>query len=87
MITTFHRRYPGADLPKRRVELYREICQLQLRDRPRARKLDTLLHQFEAQDVLQWIAFNMMRSHLKRIERTELLALISYELKVQRRKC
>ncbi|MGB7250165.1 MAG: GUN4 domain-containing protein [Phormidesmis sp.] len=83
MITTFHRRYPGADLPKRRVELYREICQLQLRDRPRSRKLDTLLHQCDAQNVLQWIAFNMMRNHLKRIRRQDLLSLISYELDVQ----
>ena len=53
MIVTFHRRYEGANLPKRRVELYREICQLQLRDRPRARCLATLLTQCEAQTVLQ----------------------------------
>lgn len=38
MITTFHRRYAGRDLPSRKVELYQEIVQLQLKDRPATRK-------------------------------------------------
>jgi hypothetical protein len=61
MIVTFHRRYPGAELPKRRVELYREICLLQLRDRPAARKLETLLTQCGAQTILQMLALWMMQ--------------------------
>jgi hypothetical protein len=31
MMLRFHRQYPGADLPKRRVKLYEEICRLQLK--------------------------------------------------------
>lgn len=73
MIVTFHRRYPGAELPQRRVELYREICLLQLRDRPQARKLETLLTQCEPQTILQRLALAMMSKKLERIERTQLL--------------
>ena len=73
MIVTFHRRYPGASLPKRRVELYQEICQLQLRDRPRARTLETLLTQCEAQIILQQVALVMMNQRWERIKRIQLL--------------
>lgn len=73
MIVTFHRRYPGAELPKRRVELYREICQLQLKDRPSARKLETLLTQCEAQTILQMLALEMMQQHKERIDRSTIL--------------
>ncbi|MGF1569484.1 MAG: GUN4 domain-containing protein [Nodosilinea sp.] len=81
MIVTFHRRYPGARLPQRRVELYREICLLQLRDRPRARQLDTLLTQCEAQTILQMLALEMMMQHQERIARPDLLPLLSQYLK------
>jgi len=83
MIVTFHRRYPGARLPKRRVELYREICQLQLRDRPRARKLDTLLTQCEAQTILQILALDMMEQRQERIPRDELMPLLQERLQQQ----
>ena len=73
MIVTFHRRNPGADLPQRRVELYKEICQLQLKDRPNARKLQTLLTQCEAQTILQQIALGMMQQRWERIKRPTLL--------------
>ena len=61
MMTTFHRRNNGADLPRRRVELYQEICRLQLKDRPKARQLDTVLLNCEAQDILQSLALEMMQ--------------------------
>ena len=83
MIVTFHRRYMGANLPKRRVELYREICQLQLRDRPRARRLETLLTQCEAQTILQRVAFEMMLQKLERVEHRALLQYISKALTEQ----
>lgn len=73
MITTFHRRYPGADLPRRRVELYQEICRLQLRDRPSARKLETLLIHCEAQVILQMLALEMMIEREEIVDRTVLL--------------
>jgi predicted NACHT family NTPase len=71
MIVTFHRRYPGAQIPQRRVELYREICQLQLRDRPRARNLETILTQCEPQLILQQLALSMMNKRWERIQRTQ----------------
>ncbi|MEP0910058.1 GUN4 domain-containing protein [Leptolyngbya sp. GB1-A1] len=83
MIVTFHRRYPGADLPKRRVELYREICLLQLRDRPSARRLDTLLTECDAQVILQILALTMMRNRLERIERSQLLQELNQILQQQ----
>ncbi|OLP20021.1 hypothetical protein BST81_02515 [Leptolyngbya sp. 'hensonii'] len=73
MIVTFHRRFPGSELPKRRVELYREMCRLQLRDRPAARKLETLLTQCEAQTILQMLALAMMQNRWERIDRAKLL--------------
>ncbi|MDA0865377.1 MAG: GUN4 domain-containing protein, partial [Cyanobacteria bacterium] len=83
MIVTFHRRYPGAKLPRRRVELYREICLLQLRDRPRARKLDTLLTQCDAQTILQMLALEMMEHKWERVPRGQLVALLKGYLQTQ----
>jgi hypothetical protein len=60
MIATFHRLSPTVTLPRRRVELYQSICQLQLRDRPGAKELDTLLTKTDAQVILQRLAFGMM---------------------------
>ena len=73
MLITFHRRNPGAELPQRRVELYKEICQLQLKDRPNARKLQTLLTRCDAQTILQQIALAMMKKRRERIKRPNLL--------------
>jgi predicted NACHT family NTPase len=84
MIATFHRRFPSAELPKRRVELYKEICLLQLRDRPSARKLETILTKCEAQTILQCLALHMMQQRLERIDRSALLALINRVLTEQR---
>ena len=83
LIVTFHRRYPGAELPKRRVELYREICQLQLRDRPNARRLETLLTQCEAQTILQMLALEMMVNRQERIDRATLLEQLTQYLTEQ----
>ncbi|MEM9452240.1 MAG: GUN4 domain-containing protein, partial [Cyanobacteria bacterium P01_E01_bin.6] len=83
MIATFHRRNPGAKLPRRRVELYRDICQLQLRDRPSARTLDTLLTECDAQIILQHIAIGMMNNREERIESSKLLQGLAGVLKDQ----
>jgi hypothetical protein len=66
MVALFHRRYPGAELPKRRVELYQEMCILQLRDRPGARRLETLLHECDPQTILQMLALEMMQQKEER---------------------
>jgi GUN4-like/NACHT domain len=73
MIAMFHRRYPSAKLPKRRVELYQEICVLQLRDRPGAREVEMLLADDEAQIILQMLALEMMQQKEERVEQNTLL--------------
>ncbi|ABW27725.1 GUN4 domain-containing protein [Acaryochloris marina] len=83
MIVTFHRRFPGMELPKRRVELYREICILQLRDRPGARKLETCLINCEAQLILQRLALSMMEAHEERLDRSVLVDCIDTYLAQQ----
>lgn len=86
MIVSFHRRNPGAELPKRRVELYREICTLQLRDRPGARELETCLINCDAQLILQRLALSMMEAHEERLDRSILLDRIGTYLVQQREK-
>ena len=83
MIATFHRLYPGAALPRRRVDLYEEICTLQLKARPRDRRLQTVLIEFEAQSVLEQVAFGMMQTELKRIGEDVLLAAMTQSLVIQ----
>jgi hypothetical protein len=46
---------------------------LQLKDRPNARKLDTLLTQCDAQTILQQVALGMMKKRWERIQRNILL--------------
>ncbi len=84
MITTFHRLYPGAALPKRKVDLYGEICSLQLKSRPRDRRLKTVLLQFDPQPVLAQIAFGMMKKTIKRMDEKSLLDAVFYAVAVQR---
>ncbi|MGD1863258.1 MAG: GUN4 domain-containing protein [Phormidesmis sp.] len=83
MIATFHRLYPGAALPKRRVDLYGEICTLQLKARPRDRRLDTVLLEFEPQSVLGKVAVSMMQQVVKRVGRDVLLREIESALAEQ----
>ena len=83
MIATFHRLYPGAALPKRRVDLYGEICDLQLKARPRDRRLETVLLSFNPQPVLEEIAFGMMQRTLKRIDKKLLVQEIAKVLVAQ----
>ncbi|MEM6599099.1 MAG: GUN4 domain-containing protein [Cyanobacteria bacterium P01_C01_bin.69] len=81
MIATFHRQNSMAPLPKRQSELYGEICTLQLKDRPRARGLETVLLDMEAQPVLGKVALGMMQKALKRIDRDDLLREMDDALK------
>ncbi len=76
MIATFHRFYPGSELPRKRAELYQEICRLQLGDRPRARQIDMLLSTEHAQQVLQALALEMTRRGEEIIVYDHLLTLI-----------
>ena len=62
MIVNLHRSYQGQPLPQRRAELYQDICELQLKDRPRTRGIDMPLPLTESQQLLQGVALDLMRS-------------------------
>ena len=81
MIVTFHRRRPWGTLPTLRSDLYREICQLQLVDRPESRGVDTVLPGVDALLILQRLALEMMQRQIQRISQEELLPLIAGYLK------
>ncbi|MEG4408294.1 NACHT domain-containing protein [Microcoleus sp. MON2_D5] len=59
MIATVHRR--GSALPGKRVELYKEICQVLLERRQRAKKIADALTATQKQSVLQVLAFELMQ--------------------------
>ena len=61
MMVNLHRSYQGQPLPQRRAELYQDICQLQLKDRPRARGIDMSLPLEESLQLLQGVALDMMQ--------------------------
>ena len=61
MIVNLHRSYQGQPLPQRRAELYQDICELQLKDRPRARGIDMPLPLAESQQLLQAVALDLMQ--------------------------
>ena len=83
MMTTFHRRNNGVDLPRQRVELYQEICRLQLKDRPGARKLETVLLNCDAQSLLQSLALVMMQRQSRLIKQEDLLAILQATLRAR----
>lgn len=80
MLLTVHSQNVGADLPSKRVDLFKEICDLQLKYRPQARKLDTVLLLIDTQPVLEHIAMLMMYRELKSIKEISLLKEISSSL-------
>jgi predicted NACHT family NTPase len=81
MIVTFHRRRPWGTLPTLRSDLYREICQLQLVDRPESRGVETVLPGVDALLILQRLALEMMQRQIQRISQEDLLPLITEYLK------
>jgi predicted NACHT family NTPase len=59
MIATVHRR--GSALPGKRVELYKEICQVLLERRQRAKNIPDPLTASQKQTVLQVLALKLMQ--------------------------
>jgi hypothetical protein len=76
MLATFHRFDPGTELPKRRIELYRGICKLQLEDRPRARGILMLLPLEKSQQVLQSLALAMVKHNRPSIPHQSLIGFL-----------
>ncbi len=84
MITAFHRLNPTAKLPDRRVELYQGICDLQLKHRPGAKALETLLIESDAQKILQRLALEMLlNGREKSIDRTTLRRRLAAHLQAE----
>ena len=81
LIATFHRFYPGQELPQRKGELYQEICKLQLGARPLSRRVEMPLTWEESQEVLQVLALDMVKAEKRTMTQDPLLELLEKELK------
>jgi hypothetical protein len=70
MMARFHRNNKqGAELPQRKVELYQDICELQLGKRASARDIFLVLNSIsQRQEVLQFVALEMMCGRAKTID-------------------
>ena len=74
MLVTFHRFSPSVKLPRRRIELYKQICKLQLEDRPEARGIKRLLASSgKSQEVLQLLALDLVEKNMLTIAKKDLL--------------
>ncbi len=80
MIAFFHRFSSSNELPTYRAELYREICKLQLGDRPRLRAIKLSLDTAESQQVLQGLALEMMKESQERLVRSEMIKALTPKL-------
>ena len=82
MIVNLHRSYQGQPLPQRRAELYQDICELQLKDRPRARRIYMPLPLAESQQLLQAVALDIMQEVKEpRISAEDLIELVDKHLR------
>jgi hypothetical protein len=84
MMARFYRDKQGAELPQRKVELYQDICELQLGRRAKAKGISLLLTSLsQRQEVLQIVALAMMqraasdKAEFKQIGRDDLLGLMA----------
>ncbi|MBW4631873.1 MAG: SUMF1/EgtB/PvdO family nonheme iron enzyme [Iphinoe sp. HA4291-MV1] len=78
MIATVHRR--GSALPGKRVELYKEICQILLERRQRAKKIPDTLTASQKQSVLQVLAVELMQKKTREFTISEGTSLIQHQL-------
>lgn len=78
MIATVHRR--RASLPLNRVELYREICQVLLEKRQRAKGIPDLLTADQKQSVLQPLALDLTQRNTLRFTLNEVRPLLATKL-------
>ncbi|MEG5069626.1 NACHT domain-containing protein [Microcoleus sp. B3-D2] len=78
MIATVHRR--GSALPGKRVELYKEICQVLLERRQRAKNMAEALTATQKQSVLQVLAFELMQQKTREFKLSDGINLIKDKL-------
>ncbi len=73
MLANYHRFYQGAELPKRRGDLYRDVFKMQLCDRPLAKGKEMDPPWPENQPILQGLALAMVQQNLTTISEAQLL--------------
>jgi predicted NACHT family NTPase len=78
MIATVHRR--GNVLPGKRVELYKEICQILLEKRQRAKNIADGLTASQKQSVLQKLALNLMQKQVREFNLVDGISYIQKQL-------
>ncbi len=78
MIATVHRR--RASLPVNRVELYREICQVLLEKRQRAKGIPDVLTADHKQSILQPLALDLTQRHTLKFTLAEVRPLLQAKL-------
>ena len=78
MIATVHRR--GNALPGKRVELYKEICQVLLERRQRAKNIPNVLTASQKQSVLQILALELMQNNTREFRLSQVISLIEDKL-------
>ncbi|MEB3163616.1 MAG: NACHT domain-containing protein [Prochlorothrix sp.] len=81
LIATFHRYYPGEELPQRKGELYQEIVKLQLGARPLAKRIQMPLEWEESQEVLQGLALAMVRKEWRTVRRGAVVPFLEQRLR------
>ena len=84
IIVNLHQFHRGNPLPKRRTELYQNICKLQLKDRPEDRGIRMLLPLKDTQGILQRVALNMVKDLQKaQISKQKLIELVDQHLRTR----
>lgn len=78
MIATVHRR--GSALPGKRVELYKEICQVLLEKRQRAKRIPDVLTASQKQSVLQRLALALMCHETRSFKFSQVSSLLQKRL-------
>ena len=82
MIATVHRR--GNVLPGKRVELYKEICQVLLEKRQRAKNIDDSLTASQKQSVLQQLALALMTNKTRDFKLSDPIFLSSIDSQLKK---
>ncbi len=81
MIAFYHRSRSGQELPPYRAALYKEICKVQLGDRPIFKMIDLPLDAAESQQVLQTLALEMMHQNQERLLKAEMIQIVEPRLR------
>ncbi len=82
MIATVHRR--GSVLPGKRVELYKEICQVLLEKRQRAKNIPDSLTASQKQSVLQQLALALMTNETREFKLSDPIFMSSIESQLKK---